>query len=94
MNKPELINKFSNEYGYTKAETAAILNNISDFIIKMFLQGESIDIYGILKMGIKERKERIGSNPVTHEKITIPSKKIPYCKFGATVREALLPERR
>lgn len=89
MTKPEIISEFMREYGYTKSEASRIYRDISDFILNTLAKGKTINIYGLFEMGTRSRKEREGVNPHTHKPMVIPSKRIPYCRFGDSLKDKI-----
>lgn len=89
MTKPDIIKAFSEKYDYTRKESVKIFEDVTNFIVETLKDGESIDLYGILKMGTEMRRERIGVNPSTQERIVIPAKRTPYCRFGNALKETI-----
>ncbi|MEF9983710.1 MAG: HU family DNA-binding protein [Oscillospiraceae bacterium] len=86
MNKNETITAFAERTGRTKVESEKILNEITDFVIDTMADDNGIKLVGFMELGVKTRKGRAGVNPKTQEKITIPSKKVPYAKFGKALK--------
>ena len=60
-----------------------------DTIIEKVADGEEIRIVGFGTFERRERKERIGSDPRTNEKITIPASKVPAFKAGKAFKDAV-----
>lgn len=87
MNKTELITAFSKKTGRTKVETDKLLNEMIEFVTDTLDGGETIRIVGFMELGVKQHGERNGVNPSTKEKIVVPAKRVPYAKFGKTLKD-------
>ena len=51
--------------------------------------GGKVDISGFGKFEVKTRAERIGINPATKEKITVPASKAPGFKASKSLKDAV-----
>ena len=73
MNKAQLIEKVAAKAGWTKKDTAKLVNLVLDEIIECFHEGESVKISGFGNFVVKQKAERIGKNPINKEEITVPA---------------------
>lgn len=73
MNKAQLIEKVAAKAGWTKKDTAKLVNLVLDEIIDCFHKGESVKISGFGNFVVKQKAERIGKNPINKEEITVPA---------------------
>ncbi len=89
MNKAELINAVSELAEISKREAEKAVNAVFDEIEKALLKGEEVKISGFGIFEKKERKAREGSNPATHEKITIAASKTVNFKPSKALKEKL-----
>jgi len=89
MDKKILIETISKKAGVSKTEAEEFLNILIEEIVKALSKGEEVVLTGFGKFVISQRKERMGINPKTKEKIKIPASKAPKFKPGSILREAV-----
>lgn len=88
MTKSDLINEVTNHIPSGKKKDAeVIVNTIFDRMTQALAEGERIEIRGFGSFHLRERKERIGRNPKTSEKVQVPSKKVPFFKAGKNLKK-------
>jgi DNA-binding protein HU-beta len=77
----------------TKLPKTACKNALESFIkaIEITLKkGKSVVLTGFGTFTVMKRKERIGINPATGQKMKIPSKKVPKFKAGKKLKDIVL----
>jgi DNA-binding protein HU-beta len=89
MTKEDLINSISKKVGISKGDASESLIVILEEIAKALSRGEEVVLTGFGKFMVSQRKERIGINPKTREKIKIPASKVPKFKAGRILKEAV-----
>ncbi len=89
MNKTELIAAVKDRTELSKKDAENAVSAMIDIIIEKVAEGEEIRIVGFGTFERHERGERIGCNPQTKEKITIPASKVPAFKAGKAFKEAV-----
>ena len=89
MNKSELINAVAEKAGISKKDAEVAISSLLDVIIENVANGEEIRIVGFGTFERRERKERVGSDPRTGEKIQIAASKVPAFKPGKSFKEAV-----
>ena len=89
MNKTELIAAVAEKAEITKKDAEKAVSAVIDTIIEKVADGEEIRIVGFGTFERRERKERIGCDPRTNEKITIAASKVPAFKAGKAFKEAV-----
>lgn len=90
MVKSDLIKKISDLHpNILRRDIEKTIDIIFEEISDALKNGEKYEIrgYGIFK--IKSRKARIGKNPKTGEKISIPEKKVPSFKMSKHMKQKL-----
>lgn len=92
MNKTELIAKVAEKSGFTKKDTETVVETVLDVIQEVLANGEAVQLVGFGTFEVRERAARIGRNPQTGEKITIPAGKVPAFKPGKRLRSAVTQE--
>lgn len=78
MNKVEIINSMSDELyldGFTKKDIEKVIDLFFDKVEDTLIKGEEVKISSFGTFKTKTRKSRIGTSPITKEKIQIPSSK-------------------
>jgi integration host factor subunit beta len=88
MTKSELIARLAERFPQLVAKDA-------DFAVKMILdamsealsQGDRIEIRGFGSFALNYRPPRVGRNPKSGEKVSVPEKWVPHFKAGKELRE-------
>lgn len=92
MNKVDLIEAISEKIGgLSKANIAHVLDTAGELMLAELKSGEKISIFGLGKLDVVVRAERVGRNPRTGESIKIPSRKSVKFSAGKSLKEALNP---
>ncbi len=89
MNKSELIAAVAERSELSKKDAEKAVASVLDIIVEKVAEGEEIRLVGFGTFERRERKERIGSDPRTNEKITIAASKAPAFKAGKAFKEAV-----
>lgn len=88
MTKSELIARLAERFPQLVAKDA-------DFAVKMILdamsealvRGDRIEIRGFGSFALNYRPPRVGRNPKSREKVSVPAKWVPHFKAGKELRE-------
>jgi len=88
MTKSELIAQLAERFPQLVAKDA-------DYAVKMILDamtealsnGDRIEIRGFGSFALNYRPPRIGRNPKSGEKVSVPEKYVPHFKAGKELRE-------
>jgi integration host factor subunit beta len=88
MTKSELIAKLAGRYPQLVAKDAELaVKTILDVMAKSLSQGHRIEIRGFGSFSLNYRPPRVGRNPKTGDKVTVPEKYVPHFKAGKELRE-------
>lgn len=93
MTKQEMAAKLAKKTGLSVAKADEVLSALFDArpgkgILAVELDaGRKVTITGFGTFGTRTRKARMGRNPATGEKLTIPRKTYVYFRPGKTLRE-------
>ena len=83
MNKTALIQEVSEQFDtISKKDMDKIVSCVFEKMIDTLSAGDTLEIAGFGKFIVNERKERMGINPVTMERIRISASK--YVKFTSS----------
>ncbi len=88
MTKSELINRLAEHFPQLGVKDA-------DFAVKVLLEalsaalvrGDRIEIRGFGSFALNYRPPRIGRNPKSGDKVSVPEKYVPHFKAGKELRE-------
>ena len=88
MTKSDLIAKLADRFPQLVAKGA-------DFAVKMILdalsealaKGDRIEIRGFGSFSLNYRPPRVGRNPKSGDKVSVPEKWVPHFKAGKELRE-------
>ena len=91
MTKSELIeNIVAKHPNISKKNIAFIINSVFNSIKDSLQKGEKVEIRGFGSFKIREKTSKVGRNPKTGTKVTVPDKKVPYFKPGKEIKEMLI----
>ncbi len=89
MNKHEFIRKYA-EKTHTKIyQTEKFMNGLEDLIVELVKSGETINFHGFCEIGVKDVKDKIGTNPQNLELMTIKGGKRVYIKPCSRLKSAV-----
>lgn len=88
MTKSELISKLALRYSQLVTKDAELaVKTILDAMGESLSQGERIEIRGFGSFSLNYRPPRVGRNPKTGGKVSVPEKYVPHFKAGKELRE-------
>ncbi len=87
MTKADLVRNVSAETGIIRKDVALAVDAFLEAIKDSMKEGKHIEIRGFGTFKLKIRKERIGRNPKTEEKVKVPSRVVPTFKFSRAFKE-------
>ena len=86
MLKTNLINSVAIRTNITKSQTKKVVDSFINAITESLSEGTNIEIRGFGSFRIRERNARIGMNPKSGQRISIPAKKVPYFRAGKELK--------
>ncbi len=89
MTKADIIEAIYDEVGFSKRESADIVETTFDIIKETLEKGENIKLSGFGSFNIRDKKARRGRNPQTGEEITITPRRILTFKSSNVFRDQL-----
>ena len=88
MTKSELVINLSAKFKYLGAtDSELIVKTILNEMTKSLCRGNRIEIRGFGSFGLNLRPSRIGRNPKSGERVTVPPKYVPHFKAGKELRK-------
>ena len=89
QSKDDIIQAIIKKIGISKRQAAECLSVVLDEISKSLSKGQGVSLTGFGRFNVSQRKERMGINPKTKEKIKIAARKSPVFKPGKTLKDAV-----
>lgn len=89
MTKTDLVAKIANDAGLTKKQAEAALNSFISTVTDELKAGNKVALIGFGTFETTVRAARTGKNPITGEKISIPSSVAPKFKAGKALKDAV-----
>lgn len=89
MTKADLIDAIYERVGFSKKESARIVETVFDIMKECLEKGEKIKISGFGNFVVRDKRARIGRNPQTGEEIKITARRVLTFKPSQVLRSAL-----
>lgn len=87
MNKAELIDAMAQATKQSKSVCKDVLESFLTTVGKSLKKGNAVVLTGFGTFDVVERKERVGINPATGEKIKIKKRRMPKFKAGKNLKD-------
>jgi integration host factor subunit alpha len=89
MTKADIVEKIYEKVGFSKKESAELVELVFDIIKGTLETGDKIKIAGFGNFVVKNKADRRGRNPQTGEEITIIARKILTFKPSQVLKASL-----
>ena len=89
MTKNDIIQQVHNQLGYSKKDSAVLVEQVFEIIKESLAHGEKIKISGFGSFVVKEKQAQKGRNPQTGEEIEISARKVLTFKPSQVLRKDL-----
>ncbi len=90
MTRSDLVNMLAERFGQlTQRDTELAVKIMLDAMSDALARGHRIEIRGFGSFSINRRPPRLGRNPRSGAKVTIPEKLVPHFKPGKALRESV-----
>lgn len=89
MTKAEIIQNVYNKLGFSKRDSARIVESVFDIIKETLARGEKIKISGFGNFVVSTKRSRKGRNPQTGEAIEISKRRVLTFKASQVLRNDL-----
>lgn len=89
INKNDIIAEVSEEAYLSKNDAKAAVDATFDIIAEALKNGDEVDIANFGAFLVTERKERVGTNPETHEKMKIKARKGVRIRLSKSLKDKL-----
>ncbi len=89
MKKKDIIEAVHERLGFSKRETARLVESTLDIMKASLQEGEEVKISSFGKFSVREKKERLVKMPRTDTTVTIPARKVVTFKLSRVLRDAI-----
>lgn len=89
MNKTELVAAVAEKTGLTKKDAERVINATIETITGSLVNGDKVQLSGFGIFEARDRKARVGRNPMTKEAVEIPATRLPAFKASKTLKDAV-----
>jgi DNA-binding protein HU-beta len=89
LGKTELIDAVAKATKLEKTKAKAVIEATIDVITKELKKNGRVQLTGFGTFSTSKRKKRMGVNPKTGDKITIPARKVPKFTAGKALRDTI-----
>ena len=89
LTKDKLATRLQTQIGMTRSESLEMVEELFEIMKATLESGEELLISGFGKFHVREKKERVGRNPQTREKMMLRARKIAVFKTSGVLRERI-----
>ncbi len=89
MTKADIVEKIYEKVGFSKKESAELVELVFDIMKNTLESGDKIKIAGFGNFVVKEKADRRGRNPQTGEEIVITARKILTFKPSQVLKASI-----
>ena len=89
MTKADIVERVNQKIGFSKKESADMVESVFNIMKQTLEGGEKLKIAGFGSFVIKSKADRRGRNPQTGESITIKARCVLTFKPSAVLRQTL-----
>jgi nucleoid DNA-binding protein len=87
--KKQLTERISRKTKYPQNQVSKIIEQFLEETQKALVKGEEVRLQGYFSFKTTMTKPRMAMNLQTKKKMKVPSKRVPKCKFSATLKEEI-----
>lgn len=89
MKKKDIVEAVHQQIGFSKRETAKLVETTFDIIKASLQKGEAVKISSFGRFSVRNKKERVVKIPKTDTFVTIPARKVVTFKLSHVLRDAI-----
>lgn len=87
--KSDLVAAVAEKANTTEADAEVVIDALLDAIVESLARGERVEISGFGVFEVRSRSARVGRNPRTGERESLPARRYPDFKAGKAMKEAV-----
>lgn len=89
MTKAEIIEQIYEKVGFSKKESAEIVEMVFEMMKETLEKGEKIKISGFGNFVVRQKRPRVGRNPQTGQEIEITARRVLTFRPSQVLKSAL-----
>jgi integration host factor subunit alpha len=89
LTKNQLATRLQTEIGMTKPESLHYVDRVFELMKSTLADGEDLLISGFGKFHVRQKKERLGRNPQTKEKLMLRERKVVVFRASGVLRKRM-----
>ena len=89
MTKADVIESVCSKVGFSKKESAEVVEMVFDTLKDTLEKGEKIKLSGFGNFVVREKKSRVGRNPQTGAPAAIPARRVVRFTAGKVLKQAV-----
>ncbi|MDX6515953.1 MAG: DNA-binding protein HU-beta [Gaiellaceae bacterium] len=89
MTKQEFVDKVAAKSGLTRRDAGKAVEAVLDSITEALKSRQDVSFTGFGKFSTSDRAARMGVNPRTKEKVTIPAATVPKFSAGSALKSTV-----
>lgn len=89
MTKADIIEKIYGRLGFSKKESAELVDRVFDIVRSKLAAGEKVKISGFGNFVVREKAARRGRNPQTGEAIVLSARRVLTFKPSSVLKDRL-----
>ena len=89
MTKAEIVEQIYEKVGFSKKESAELVERVFDIIKETLKEGEKVKISGFGNFVVREKNARKGRNPQTGEEIRLDARRVLTFKPSLVLKNTL-----
>jgi DNA-binding protein HU-beta len=87
--KKQLTERIAKKTKYPQNQVGRIIDELLEETKKALVKGEEVRLQGYFSLKTTITKPRMAMNLQTKKKMKVPAKRVPKCKFSASLKEAI-----
>lgn len=89
ITKANLVEKVNDKVGFSKKESAEVVDAVFEVMRESLEKGESVKISGFGKFSVRQKKARKGRNPQTGQSLEISARRVMTFKPSQVLKKLL-----
>ena len=89
LTKADIVQKNADDCGFSKGESAEIVEKLLDIIKTSFIHGEDVMVSGFGKWTVKQKNSRRGRNPQTGASLILDARKVITWKYSPVLKKSV-----
>lgn len=89
VTKADIIERINERIGYSKKESAEIVETLLETVKECLARGEKVKISGFGNFEVRSKNPRIGRNPQTKEEIEISARRVLTFKPSQVIKKSM-----